>query len=102
MDEVAQVESALHARSFPGLPEGFILPHYDGYSIANIPATIAALLGVEPTGIAPPIPAQHWADLASGVRCVVSIILDAVGYTHLRRVLTEEEALFSRWARVLR
>jgi len=99
-----QNEATTHAntRPIPGLaeylPEEFILPHYSGYSIANLAATIAGLLGVELNSGAPPLPAHLWADLATGVRSVVLVILDAVGYLHLRRMLSEEDSAFRRLA----
>jgi len=86
----AQVEHLLRSRRLPGLeeilPASFILPHYGGYSIANLPATVAAMLGAELTDAAPPVPADVWADLALGVRRVVLVLLDAVGYLTLRRL----------------
>ena len=97
-----QTEHTPRTRPLPGLkehlPEEFILPHYSGYSIANIPATVAALLGVELAGAAPPLPAHLWADLATGVQSVVIVLLDAVGYLHLRRMLSEEDSALRRLA----
>ena len=96
------IEHTIRAHRLPGLeehlPEKFILPHYGGYSIANLPATIAALLGVELPDAAPPLPTHLWADLASGVRCVVLVLLDAVGYLQLQRILAEEDSAFRRLA----
>ncbi|MDY6875654.1 MAG: alkaline phosphatase family protein [Chloroflexota bacterium] len=80
------------------LPEKFILPHYSGYSIANLPATIAGLLGVELTNAAPPLPTRLWADLATDVQSVVLVILDAVGHSHFRRMLSEEHSILNRLA----
>jgi len=74
------------------------MPHYGGYSIANLPATIARMLGVELAGAAPPLPEQLWADLAPGVRRVVMVVLDAVGYLHLQRILAEEDSALRRLA----
>ncbi len=76
----------------------FILPHYGGYSIANLPATIAGFLGVELAGAAPPLPPHAWADLATDVRSVVVVVLDAVGYLHFQRALAKEDSIFSRLA----
>jgi len=97
-----QIEHTLRTHRLPGLeghlPDEFILPHYGGYSIANVPATAAALLGAELAGAAPPLPDHLWADLATGVRCVVIILLDAVGYLHLQRILAEEDSALRRLA----
>ena len=111
MNLATQIEHTLRTHRFPGLeeylPEEFILPHYGGYSIANVPATVAALLGVELPDGAPPLPTHLWADpsgqasgrgMASGVRRVVLVLLDAVGYLHLQRYLTEEDSVFRHLA----
>ncbi len=63
---------------------GWVLPHYDGLSIANLPATIAALLGSELPGALPSMPQELWADWAPGLRRVVLVILDALGYRRLQ------------------
>jgi hypothetical protein len=102
MHPAAQVEQIIRAHRLPGLeehlPEGFILPHYGGYSIANLPATVARILDVEPAHGAPPLPAPVWTDLATGVRRIVLVILDAVGYLHLRRTLAQEDSVLRRLA----
>jgi hypothetical protein len=84
--------------------EEFVFPHYGGFSIANLPATITRLLGVElghggaQIRLEPPIRQDAWDGLAGGVRCVVLVILDAVGYIHFRRMLDSEDTLFGRLA----
>ncbi len=102
MNLATQIEHTIRHHRLPGLeehlPEELILPHYGGYSIANLPATIAGLLGVELADAAPPLPTHLWADLAMGVRCVVIVILDAVGYLHLQRILAEEDSVLRRLA----
>lgn len=92
------VEGLLRARRLPGLEgalpdEGFVFPHYEGYSLANLPSTVAAILGAELEGTAPPIPSHLWADLATGVRRVVLVLLDAVGYGTFRRLSDEDPTL---------
>jgi len=94
-------EHTLRTHRLPGLedlPEHFIFPHYGGLSIANLPATVARLLGVELAGGAPPLPTHLWADLTPGLRRVVLVLLDAVGYLHFRRFLDEEDSAFRRLA----
>ena len=103
MERSFDVEQRLRAHRLPGLegllPAGkFIYPYYEGYSIANLPATIAAILGVELEGTAPPIPSHLWSDLAAGVRRVILVLLDAVGYGTLRR-LGEADPTFRRLLR---
>lgn len=95
MDLAAQTERTIRHHRLPGLeghlPEKFVLPYYNGYSITNLATTIAQLLGVELANAAPPLPADLWTDMASGVRRVVLVILDAVGYLHFQRMLAESK-----------
>lgn len=82
--------------------EGFIFPHYGGYSIANLARTIISLFGGEPeaaltqAGLEPTLPRSLWKDLTGRVRTVVVVVLDAVGYLGFKRLLEQEETGF-RW-----
>ena len=78
--------------------EEFVMPHYGGLSIANLPATMAGLLGRKLEAAEPPLPARAWSDLSGGVRRVVWVILDAVGYRHFRRLLEAGDTVWSRLA----
>jgi predicted AlkP superfamily pyrophosphatase or phosphodiesterase len=69
--------------------EGWVMPHYQGLSIANLPATISALLGSPLPGALPSLPARLWTDWSSGLRRVVLIVLDALGYRSLQRMLAK-------------
>jgi hypothetical protein len=80
------------------LSEQFVLPHYDGFSIANLAPTVARILGVEMEGAAPALPADLWRDLAADVQCVLLLVLDATGYLQLKRHLAEERSVFSALA----
>jgi hypothetical protein len=106
MSLATQIERTIRQHHLPGLegclPDEFILPHYDGYSITNLAATIAGLLGVELADAAPPLPADLWNDVAPGVRNVVLVILDAVGYRSLLRALDEagDDSALPRLAQV--
>lgn len=75
-----------------GIPEGLVFPCYS-FSIANVPATLANLLGVELPGAASPLPRPMWADIGEGTERIVCIILDAVGWQHLRALFAEESDL---------
>lgn len=81
-----------------GLPQEFVLPCY-GLSIANLPATLAAALRGELTGAAPPLPERLWADLATDVRRVVWITLNAAGWPILGQMVAEQDLLYGRLAR---
>jgi len=65
------------------LPEEFILPGYDGRSIANVPATIAALLQVGFEGL-PPLESGYWQPFGSEIKRVAVLFLDAFGWNLLR------------------
>jgi hypothetical protein len=100
----SEIEQAILHHRLPSLdgalPFGeFVIPNYDGYSIANVPATTAALLGVQLPG-ANPIPDPVWEAYADGVRCVVRVIIDALGYYRLQQFMaTEPDTLFHRLLR---
>lgn len=67
------------------LPDDFIAPNYGGRSIVNVPASLAQILGARhPT---PPLAADLLGDLPAGVRRVVLVIVDALGYDFLTRAL---------------
>jgi hypothetical protein len=78
------------------LPDEFVVP-CSGLSIANVPATIARILGGQASSMEPPLPEALWADLASGVRRVVWLILDAVAWQPFAGMLVEEPELGRAW-----
>ena len=80
--------------------EGFVMPHYGGYSIANLAQTIVSLFGMEKegampqAGLEPALPSRAWEHLAGSVRTVIIVVLDAVGYLGFKRLLEQEETGF--------
>jgi len=86
-----RIESALRSNAPPLAAQwgdDVVWPRYDGYSIANLPATFAAILGAPlPAPSAPPLPAELWRDLARDARRVVFVLMDALGYRRFRRAL---------------
>lgn len=68
--------------------DGFAPPDYSANTIANIPATVAALLGAPFVGL-PPLRPALWEPVASGVRRVVLFVVDALGLN-----LVEQERPF--------
>lgn len=66
------------------LPDNFVWPDYTGGSIANIPATVAALLDVPFTGL-PPLRQPLWETLTGDARRVVLLVLDGFGGNLARR-----------------
>jgi predicted AlkP superfamily pyrophosphatase or phosphodiesterase len=101
--DAQHIEQQLTDRKIPNLlplDEGWLLPHYGGFSIANIPATVAALLGVDLPGALPALPEQVWAEWLPGLRRVVLVILDALGYRMLQRMSASGEGqVFSTLAK---
>jgi hypothetical protein len=67
----------------------FVPPDYSGGTIANIPATIAGLLGVPFAGL-PPLPESLWRPLGDARR-VVLFIVDALGWN----LCQQEQAMLS-------
>lgn len=61
------------------LPNEFVLPNYTDGSIANIPATVAALLDVPFQGL-PALESQLWKPLQGNVRRVIVFLVDAWGW----------------------
>ncbi|WP_420642083.1 alkaline phosphatase family protein [Candidatus Leptofilum sp.] len=63
---------------FLPVPDEFTLPNYADGSIANVPATIAKMLGVQLTGLSA-LPEVMWRPLG-GVKRVVLLTLDGFGW----------------------
>ncbi len=93
-----ELEHQLRSRRTPELPDHFVLPHYEGYSIANITPTVAELFDVHLEKAAPPLPAHLWSKMSCDVECVILLLLDAVGYLQLRKYMAAETSLFTRLA----
>lgn len=72
------------------LPDDFALPNYKDGSIANVPATVAALLGVPFSGLAP-LRADAWQLVRDGVKRIVLLVLDAMG----GNLVEQERELFA-------
>ncbi|MCS7255893.1 MAG: alkaline phosphatase family protein [Thermomicrobium sp.] len=69
----------------------WIRPLYDGFSIVNLPWSIMAALGVEPTG--QPLDPAIWPTTTSAdVEAVLLVVIDGLGYERLERALAEGEA----------
>ena len=76
-----------------------MLPHYQGLGIANLPATIAALLGAELPGACPPLERELWAGWQDGLKRVVLVVLDALGYLQLQAAMAQNpDLIFHRLA----
>ncbi len=83
------IERTLANQQMPDLlppDEGWVWPNYEGLSIANLPATIAALFDGDLPGALPAMPRELWADWMPGLRRIVLVLLDALGYRMLQRM----------------
>ncbi len=83
------IEQTLTSQQMPDLlppDEGWVLPHYDSLSIANLAATVAALFDSDLPRALPALPRELWADWLPGLRRIVLVILDALGYRMLQRM----------------
>ena len=78
------------------LPDEFLLPDYSGGSVANVPATVAALLDVPFVGL-PPLRDELWQSLA-GVKRVVVLLVDAWGWNLLEQERGNLAGLLGRTA----
>jgi len=71
----------------------FVMPDYAGLGIANLPATIAALFGAELQHTCPPLQHDLWARWRDGLRRIVLVVIDALGYLQLRTAMEQDERL---------
>lgn len=73
-----------------GLPDGLVWPRYSGRSVGNLAATVCQALGVPkalPQGALSPLAPGLVDDLFEGVRRVVLLVMDAMGWVALQRVM---------------
>lgn len=68
--------------------------------LANVPATVAALLGKQVEGMRPALPDPYWRPLAGDVRRVIVVLLDALGYRQLGRLFADGQG--GPWQRLAR
>lgn len=72
---------------------GFMPPDYDGGGLANVPATVLAVLGLGSDGDLPPLRALDSA-LTDGVRQVVVVLADGLGVGQLERLCERGDTPF--------
>jgi hypothetical protein len=94
----AELEAQLMQHTLPGLesllPAGeYVMPHYQGLGVANLPATVAALLGAELPGTCPPLRRDLWDDWGEGLERVILVVIDALGYRQLLAAMAADESL---------
>jgi predicted AlkP superfamily pyrophosphatase or phosphodiesterase len=79
------------------LPDTFLWPDYDGGSIANIPAAIAAMLDVPWVGL-PSLREEYWLSLAGELKRVVLLVIDACGSNLLEKEQAGLDGVLARTA----
>jgi len=69
-------------------PERWVWPDYGGGSLANLPATVGRLLGVNGPWRSPPLTlTAERSELQGGARHVVLLLIDGLGYLKLQELL---------------
>ncbi len=77
-----------------------IPPHYGGYSILNLPTSIAQALGAPPIGVAPPLHADARAAWGDAVQRIILFLVDGFGWTLFQAA--RERGLLEPWLRLAR
>lgn len=75
--------AAIDAHRLPGLDlgPGLLAPHYGGYSLANLPASVCQWLGAPQSFSSGPLAGGMLAALPGPYKRVVMIVMDGVGYS---------------------
>ena len=76
-------------------PESFVLPHYDGRSIANLPATIGSLLGAPEGWASPALDAKVLEPLPHDIERVVLLLVDGLPWWRLQQQLEQQNEGFN-------
>jgi len=79
--------------TLPGFPAEFVWPRYEGRCVGNIMPTVAGLLGAEMPGTLPSLAPDLLAGLTDGVKRVVLLIMDAMGWLQLQEVMARYDDL---------
>ena len=77
------------------LPSLFVPPRYGGASIANLPATVGNLLGVQEGWASPALAPDVLAAFGDDIERVVLLLVDGLGWNRLEEQLKREDAGFS-------
>lgn len=87
----------IESRKLDGLslPPEFILPDYNGGSIANLSSQVAQWLGAPPFAVSP-LHNALTASLGDGIRQVIMVLVDAMGYERFQNLFNERNSVWSR------
>ncbi len=75
------------------LPTSFVWPRYEGQSVGNLGATVAQTLGATLPDVLPPLVPPALQGLTDGVKRVVLLVMDGLGWLQLQRVMARHEGL---------
>ena len=87
------IEGKLSLHRSSGLPGNALLPDYGGYSIVAIPGVIRTIFGDRVKRAGAVYAAVKHA-IPNGIKKVILLILDGLGYDHLKRLLAEHPDLY--------
>lgn len=98
MSLAEHIQAELEAHTLPLLdgtypPGEFVMPHYDGLGIANLPGAIARALGIKLSGACPPLRADLCTGWKEDIRRVVLVVFDALGYLQLLEAMRADPTL---------
>ncbi len=81
------------------LPPHFVWPRYEGRSVGNLASTVGGMLGASLPGSLPPLEMGILDGLIDDVERVVLLVVDALGWVQLRRVMAKyDDLVFHRLA----
>lgn len=82
--------STYRPQKIDNFPDTFIWPQYDGLSVGNLGATAAQALGAMLPNALPPLSNPVVAGMEDGVRQVILLVVDGLGWLQLRRVMEND------------
>lgn len=95
MTTAERAEAHIRKKRLLSLSERFVIPNYEGLSIANVPATLLSLFSIDlPDNYPTPLPEVFLGDRLDGIENVILLIIDALGYRRLREILEGDATLF--------
>ncbi len=99
MNLTSLAEAQIHAPRFTDLPlaPDQVAPHYAGWGLLNLPATLFHWLGVENPLPHPPLAPEIRQALPERFRKVILVVVDGMGWHLIRRA--RQQGLLSMWQR---
>lgn len=76
------------------LPSTFVVPRYEGASIANLPATLGHLFGLRQGWASPPLDEALLSSFGTDIEQVALVLVDGLGWQRLHEQLEQDDAGF--------